>query len=319
MANPHNKFVCELSVLYGGERLDILLAQCFPQFSRVTLQNWIHNSQIKLNGLSVKPSYKLQGKEEITLKAYVAARVDNLPQDIPLKIIYEDDDLFIINKPSGMVVHPGAGNPDNTLVNALIFFRPEQAKMPRAGLVHRLDKGTSGLIIAAKDPIAYKLLQNLIKERKIKRDYIALVEGVPISGGSIERSIGRDSRNRLKMTSYPLQGDFVNAKSAITHYRIKEKYASHSLLNVTLETGRTHQIRVHLSAIGYPLVGDSLYGAKGVLPPAASPQLRLKLLSLARPLLHAVSLNINLSSTKRIKAKSPIESDMQQLIQELQT
>ena len=297
-------------------RLDTLLSLCFPQFSRSLLQGWIKSSQILVNGQEVKPSYSIQGKEEISINGSFATHSADAPQQMPLNIVYEDESLIIINKPPQLVVHPGAGNPTGTLVNGLLAYRLEQEKLPRAGLVHRLDKGTSGLIVAAKNHHSYKLMQELIKERLMKREYIALVEGVPISGDTIERPISRDPRNRLKMRSYPLEKHPPNVKAAITHYRIKHKYTAHCLLKVILETGRTHQIRVHLSAIGYPIVGDNIYGAKRLLPRGCSEELRLQLRTFSRQFLHAAKLQVNIAG-KEIIAEAPLDESMQSLLQQL--
>lgn len=316
------------------ERLDGFLACCFPQFSRAQLQQWIKQGQVLVNQQAVKPSLSLHGGEEINIKGEFPAVVADKPQQLDLDIAYEDDNLFIINKPVGLVVHPGAGNPDNTLLNALLAYRHEQEQLPRAGLVHRLDRGTSGLIIAAKHPASYNYLQRLLKERKIKRNYLAVVEGVPVSGGMVDTPISRDPHNRLRKITYKASlpdGDLpAGARHAITHFRVAKKFISHSLLNLSLETGRTHQLRVHLQSLGYPLVGDRLYGWQKKLPPSPEMELTNLIRGFSNPVLHAISLEFmmgwrgmnssgghgqDIKGPYEVKLEAPVPAKMNKLLE----
>ena len=317
-------FVCSLSVHEPAaktKRLDGFLTECFPQFSRALIQRWIKNGEVKLikadkadradkadKAEVVKPSFALRGKEQIEISGKFPEQVVDLPQAIELNIAYEDDDLMVIDKPAGLVVHPGAGNPDQTLLNALLAYNQEQQKIPRAGLVHRLDRGTSGLMIVAKNLTSYNQLNSQLQERLIKRSYLAIVEGVPVSGGRIELAIARDPQNRVRRLSYPPEQAPAGAKEAVSNFRVKKKFARHSLLEVSLETGRTHQIRSHLKFIGYPIVGDSLYGWQRKLPPQPEPggvgaggdssafdyeAAREFIRGFARPALHSASLSFS--------------------------
>lgn len=278
------------------QRVDSFLAGCFPEISRSTIQDWIKEDQVKVNGEKVKPSFPVQGKESIIISATLAQAVYDLPQESELDIAYEDEDILVINKPVGLVVHPGAGNPDNTLLNYLLAYNGEQKDLPRAGLVHRLDRGTSGLLLVAKNIQSYNILQGMIKNREVQRDYLALVEGVPISGAKIDAPIGRDPRNRLRMLTYNRGAIPARARSAVTHFRVKEKFISHALLDVSLETGRTHQIRTHLQSVGFPIIGDAFYGWHKKLPPNISDELRDYIRNFSHPALHAVSLSFTYKS-----------------------
>ena len=324
-----DKFYVSLSVcrhLRKKERLDAFLACCFPQFSRVQLQDWIKQGKIKINKEEVKQSFNLQGGEEIIIKGDLPAVLFDKPQPMELDIAYEDSDLLIINKPAGLVVHPGAGNPDHTLLNALLAYRAEQEELPRAGLVHRLDKGTSGLIIAAKNPPGFNYLQKIIKQRRIKRNYIALVEGVPVSGGTINLPLGRDPHNRIRMKAVEVLDAVVNngkikapsrLRHAVTNFRVVERFAAHTLLKVSLETGRTHQIRAHLNSLGYPLVGDSLYGWQKKLPPDCGEDLAIRLRGLSMPVLHSFSLEFamkNGRNLREISVEAPLPAEFFSLL-----
>lgn len=305
-----------------SQRLDSFLADCFPDISRSLIQEWIKKEQIKVNGDKVKPSLSVHGQEEISIAASLAQVVDDLPQEQELDVVYEDEDILVINKPVGLVVHPGAGNPDSTLLNYLLAYNSGQKDLPRAGLVHRLDRGTSGLLLVAKNIHSHHHLQEMIKNREIKRDYIALVEGVPISGDKIDAPIGRDPHNRLRMLSYVRGAIPARAKNAVTHFRVKEKFIAHALLDVTLETGRTHQIRTHLQSAGFPIIGDLLYAWQRKLPPQVSDELRDYIRGFSHPALHAASLSFTYKSgtaEKDIKLTTKPPADMLELIKLLRT
>jgi len=306
-------FVSPFCVISNHNRLDRLLANCFPQFSRVLLQQWVKDGKVKINNLTVKPATEIKPREEIYIQASLPIVAPDRPVAMRLDIIYEDTHILVINKPSGLTVHPGAGNHSNTLVNALLASNPAQKYLPRAGLIHRLDKGTSGLILIAKETACLLQLQEQLKNRLIERHYLALVQGVPISGATITNPIGRDPRNRLKFKAYTTATS--STRSATTHYRIKRKFAYHCLLNVYLETGRTHQIRCHLAAKGYPLVGDKLYGAKPLLPPSCSVALAEALQKVDHQMLHAKSLSFHHPyRQEKMELSAPLPHDMENLL-----
>lgn len=259
-----------------GERFDKFLSQQFPHLSRGRIQEAISSGEILLGGEVVSQKYKLKGGEHISLALKEAVVLEDLPEDIPLRIVYEDESILVINKPSGLTVHPGAGQRAGTLMNALLHHRPELAHLPRAGIVHRLDKNTSGLMVIAKTEKARLKLIDDLKLHKVGRVYIALVQGELLSGLTINKPIGRHPVDRKKMAVLEHSN---TAKEAVTHVRIIKKFKACTLIEAKLETGRTHQIRVHLADLGYPLVGDKVYGRK--------PQ------SFSRQALQAIKLSLN--------------------------
>jgi len=263
-------------------RLDQTLAKLFPDYSRAQLQKWIKAGDVKIDGeVCQRSREKVQEQQHIEIDTELVAKQNWSAQSIPLNIIFEDEDLIIINKPPGLVVHPGAGVPDQTLVNALLHHSPELDKLPRAGLIHRLDKNTSGLLVIARNLTAHHKLVKAMQQREIKREYETIVMGVMIAGGTIEGAIGRHPTHRTKMAVVP------TGKPATTHYRLIEKFRAHTHLRVILETGRTHQIRVHLAHIHYPIVGDPLYGKGRALPRKISDDLKKALHDFKRQALHA--------------------------------
>ena len=309
------EFAADLCVLCGQNRLDSFLSYCFPQFSRALLQEWIKKGSIRVNASIIKPSHRVKQEEEIRIRASVPIYTEDLPNPMDLDIIYEDRHLIIINKPAGLSVHPGAGIPAGTLLNALLAYNPKQKLLPRAGLVHRLDKGTSGLILVAKEREILLCLQQRLKRHFIQRRYLAIVEEVPITGNTINRPIARDPHNRLRFRAYSTTAAPAKARPAVTHYRIKQKYASHCLLSIHLETGRTHQIRCHLAASGHPLVGDRLYGAQGYVLSQGSALLNKTLQKFSRQALHAESLIFrHPHNGKEMSVIASIPEDMQQLL-----
>jgi 23S rRNA pseudouridine1911/1915/1917 synthase len=236
------------------------------------------------------------------------------PQDLPLELVYEDADILVIDKPAGLVVHPGAGNPVGTLANAILYHFPELAALPRAGLVHRIDKDTTGLLVVARNEHARSELIRALECHTVSRCYLAVVDGIPISGGTVDQPIGRHPRNRLRMAVSPV------GKPAVTRYRVEEKFRAHALISVELETGRTHQIRVHLSWAGYPLVGDALYGRRLRIPAGASNKFAETLRGFKRQALHARSLTLAHPRTgESLDWKSPEPPDLAQLLSTLRS
>ncbi|MCG8427321.1 MAG: 23S rRNA pseudouridine(1911/1915/1917) synthase RluD, partial [Chromatiales bacterium] len=265
----------------AGKRLDQVLPLLFPDFSRSRLQQWIKEGLVTVDGQCHRPRDKVVGGERVTLEVVLEEQVECKPQPLDLAIIHEDDQILVINKPAGLVVHPAAGNPDGTLQNGLLHHEPNLIQLPRAGIVHRLDKETSGLLVVAKTPGAHKSLIEQLQAREIKREYRAVVTGVMTAGGMVDEPIGRHPSQRTKMAVVR------SGKPAVTHYRVIERYRSHTYLKVFLETGRTHQIRVHMAHIHYPMVGDPVYGGRLKMPQGASDALREQLQLFRRQALHA--------------------------------
>ena len=302
-------FTATIAMEQAGMRLDQAMAQLFSDFSRSRLQLAIKNKQVLLDGKVCKGKIKVQGGEKISLEMIHQPHDKVEAQAIPLDIIYEDDFILVVNKPTKLVVHPAAGNPDGTLQNALLHHQADLARLPRAGIVHRLDKDTTGLLVVAKTEKSHKGLVQQLQQRTVKREYRAICAGVLTAGGTINAPIARHPKQRIKM--------FVDrqGKEAITHYRVLDRYRAHSLLKVYLETGRTHQIRVHLSKNRHPLIGDSLYGGRLKLPKGATPELQQILKSFPRQALHAYQLTlIHPHTEEEMSWKAPIPQDMQQLI-----
>lgn len=289
MNNPSSKITVPEDL--NGQRIDVVLAKLIPQYSRSQLSTWLKDGFITVNGKHIKPKEKVFAEAIIEIPENwpenQALNPTCLAEDIPLNIIYEDPYFIIINKPAGLVVHPGAGNKDHTLVNALLHHAPQLAELPRAGIIHRLDKETTGLLVIAKTLTAYTNLVRQMQAREIKRHYLGLVQGHVISGGTIDTLFGRHPHNRLKMTVD------VGNRQAITHYRVRKHYQGYfTLLNVTLETGRTHQIRVHMHHINHPIFGDQLYGKRPKIPMELPQEVQDQLLSFNRQALHAATLTL---------------------------
>ncbi len=301
---PHN---------LAGKRFDQIIAKMFPEYSRAKLQTWIKAGKVMVNGKQLKPREKLMGGETIILQAEAEAVVHTEAQPIPLPIIYEDDSLLIINKPAGLVVHPGAGNSDSTLMNGLLHYCPSIEGVPRAGIVHRLDKDTTGLMVVAKTLQAHAHLVSEMEKRLIKREYMAVCRNVPTAGGKINQPIGRHGTQRTKMAVW--ESGLGKSRPAVTHYRVIEKFAKHTLLRCKLETGRTHQIRVHLAWRGYPLVGDQTYGGRLQTPRGASEELVDVLRGFKRQALHATQLGfVHPEHKKFYQWQIPVPKDFQNLL-----
>jgi len=270
-----------------GKRLDQTIAEMFPEYSRSRLKDWILGGNVQVNGnVITKAREKMYGGEQITIDAEIEAEVRFEAQDIALNIVYEDDDILVINKPAGLVVHPGAGNPDGTVLNALLHHCPELDIVPRAGIVHRLDKDTTGLMVVAKTIAAQTNLVEALQAREITREYEALASGVMTAGGIVDEPIGRHSTKRTHMAVT------FSGRPSVTHYRVMEKFRLHTRLRLRLETGRTHQIRVHMAHISHALVGDPVYGGRPRPPKNATPELLEMLRGFKRQALHAAMLSL---------------------------
>lgn len=293
----------------AGQRLDQVAAELFPDYSRSRLQAWIKNGDLKVNGEIRKTRDKILGGERLELQADLVADESWTPQAIDLDIIFEDEHLLVINKPVGLVVHPGAGNADSTLLNALLHHCPTLATLPRAGIVHRIDKDTTGLLVVAKTLKAHTSLVEQLQEKSAFREYEAIVCGVMTGGGKVDEPIGRHPSVRTK------QAVTHSGKPAVTHYRVLERFRGHTHIKVQLETGRTHQIRVHMAHIRYPLLGDPLYGERLRLPKGATAALFEALRGFRRQALHARRLGVIHPATgEPIEWETPLPADFQTML-----
>lgn len=305
-------FMLTLPETLAGTRLDVAITGLLPDYSRATIQRWIREGVLTLNGQPVRMSQTVQGHETIAIQATDRIQPVFQPQAIALAVLFEDDALLVINKSAGMVVHPAPGHPDQTLLNALLHHAPPLASLPRAGIIHRLDRETSGLLVIAKTASALTSLSRQLRARTIMRGYQTIVTGTPISGGTITAPMGRHPVHRKRMAVIP------EGRPAVSHYRIAEKFRAHTRLRIQLETGRTHQIRVHLAHAGYPVAGDPLYGGRLRLPRQASPELVQTLRGFRRQALHAERLELLHPLTlKPVQFTAPLPEDMQTLIQVL--
>jgi len=292
-----------------GDRLDVALSEMLPDYSRSKITSWIKSGDALINNKAFKPKDKVNGSQMVSLSLNKKQNNDWSAENIAINIIFEDEDIIIINKPFGLVTHPGAGNWNGTLANALLYYDPKLSKLDRAGIVHRLDKNTSGLMVIARNEKSQKYLVEQLQSHSVVREYSAIVYGHMISGGSINDPIGRDPKDRIK------QAVSSNGKDATTHYRVIDRFKSHTHVKVILETGRTHQIRVHLSHIGYPLLGDPMYGGRVRFPKKASEILKESLLGFKRQALHSKKLTLNHPSTGKLMSwKAPLPDDMVELL-----
>lgn len=311
----YDQLVIQIPAEHKGKRLDQALAALLPNYSRSRLQAWIKTGRITHNNLPLRAREKLLGGEEIVINPLPQAADPKVAaQPIPLQIVFEDEHLIVVNKQAGLVVHPAAGNWDQTLQNGLLYRFPELAALPRSGIVHRLDKDTTGLMVVARSLLAHKQLVDQLQSRQMKREYLALVQGTMVAGGSIEAAIGRHPKDRKRM-AVTRQG-----KPALTHYRVMEKFRSHTLLRVQLETGRTHQIRVHMAHRRFPIVGDPVYAGRIRIPARSSTALIEQLRGFPRQALHATQLSlIHPSNGEWIRWEATTPTDMTSLIEALRS
>jgi len=300
----------QVGVEQAGRRLDQVLAEAFPEFSRSRLQAWIEGGHVRVDGGPRRARDKLRVGEEIRLEAIAERRVGCRAQAIPLAIVFEDEDILVVDKPASLVVHPAAGNPDGTLQNALLHHAPQLERLPRAGLVHRLDKDTTGLLVVAKTLRAHRSLVEQLQRRGVHREYRALVSGSLVAGGRVDAPLGRHPTQRTRMAVVS------HGRPAVTHYRVLERFGAHTLLGVQLETGRTHQIRVHLAQIAHPLVGDPVYGGRARPPKGAGARLKTMLAQFPRQALHAAVLGLDHpASGAPVRFESALPADLTDLLQ----
>jgi len=298
----------------AGRRLDQALAELFPDFSRSRLTAWVRAGDVLLDGVAVPPRHIVRGDEVVTLHAQATQAVELAPESIALDIRYEDAEVLVINKPAGLVVHPGAGQPGGTLQNALLHHDARLAEIPRAGIVHRLDKDTSGLMVVARTLRAHAALVEQLQARDVHRQYEAIVYGAMIAGGSVDAPIGRHPRDRIKQAVV----EEPSGKQALTHYRVRERFRAHTLIECRLETGRTHQIRVHMAHVQHPLVGDAVYGSGLRLPKGATPELVDALRAFRRQALHAEKLEfVHQKTGKSVSVTAERPGDLEQLVRTL--
>ena len=296
-----------------GKRLDQALASLFADYSRSRLQQWIRDGLVAVDEQILKPKDKVYCGQQVTVQIMEQPEGDWQAEAIPLDFIYEDEQIIVLNKAPGMVVHPAAGNYSGTMLNALLHHAPELEKVPRAGIIHRLDKDTSGLLVVARDISTHKKLVEQLQEREFEREYLAIVTGVMTAGGEIDAPIGGHPVQRTRMAVVQ------HGKPAMTHYRVEQRFRAHSLLRIKLETGRTHQIRVHMAYLHFPIVGDPVYGGRLKLPPACTPKLADALRNFKRQALHATRLGITHPATEQFMDwEVPPPDDMQYLMTVLQ-
>lgn len=311
MSYPIYTHAFALPTSAAGQRLDQALSAALPQYSRARLQQWIRSGAVQIVGkTALRARDRVRGGEQVRIEARIEPDDRLVPEQLALEVIYQDEQLLVLNKPPGLVVHPGAGNRAHTLQHGLLGYDPGLAAVPRAGLVHRLDKDTSGLLLVARTLAAHTALVAALAARAIRREYLALVWGAPISGGSVDAPIGRSPKQRTRMAVR------AGGRKALTHYRIERRFRAQTLLRVQLETGRTHQIRVHLAHIGYPIVGDPAYGRRRAV---SSPALRRAIESFPRQALHAQHLQLHHPlSGEPLSFEAPLPADLAGLLAVLQ-
>ena len=295
-----------------GNRLDASLSEMLPDYSRSKITAWIKSGDALINQKFFKPKDKSYGNEIVYLTFNQKQTNDWIAEKIPLNVVYEDEDIIVINKQSGLVTHPGAGNWTGTLANALLYYDSDLSKLDRAGIVHRLDKNTSGLMVIARNEKSQKYLVEQLQSHLVDREYSAIVYGHMIAGGTVDEPIGRDPRDRVK------QAVLTSGKEARTHYRAIDRFKSHTHVKAILETGRTHQIRVHLSYVGHSLIGDPMYGGRVRFPKKASEELKDALLNFKRQALHSKKLTLTHPISGELMSwKIPLPDDMAELLEVL--
>ncbi len=296
----------------AGRRFDAVLAELFPAYSRSRLAEWIKSGDALLDGRQVRPRDPVHGGESVSLCVVLDVQTLSEPEDISLDVLYEDEHVIVVDKPAGLVVHPGAGNPTGTLVNALLHRDPALNALPRAGIVHRLDKDTSGVMVVARSLPAHTALVAQLSSREVHRQYLAVVVGALVSGGTANLAIDRHPRDRIRMA---VRDD---GRDAVTHYRLRERFRAHTLLECRLETGRTHQIRVHMAHLKHPILGDPIYGGSLKLPKGATTELIETLRGFRRQALHAETLEfVHPLSGEPVRCTAPVPADMRHLVARL--
>ena len=295
-----------------GNRLDASLSEMLPDYSRSKITSWIKSGDALINQKTFKPKDKVSGTEIVYLTLNQKQSNDWIAEKIPLNVVYEDEDIIVINKQFGLVTHPGAGNWSGTLANALLYYDPALSTLDRAGIVHRLDKNTSGLMVVARNEKSQKYLVEQLQNHSVDREYSAIVYGHMIAGGTVDEPIGRDPKDRVK------QAVLMSGKEATTHYRAIDRFKSHTHVKAILETGRTHQIRVHLSHVGHSLIGDPMYGGRVRFPKKASEELKGALLNFKRQALHSKKLSLTHPISGELMSwKAPLPDDMVRLLEVL--
>ena len=293
----------------NGSRLDAAISEMLPELSRNKIISWIKSGEILIDSKPFKPKEKALGGEIIEMNVMPEVSTKWISENIQIDILHEDSEILVINKPSGLVTHPGAGNTHGTLANGILFARPELSQLDRAGIVHRLDKDTSGLMVVAKTEYAKLSLIKQLESHSVSREYTAIVYGSMVTGGMVDEPIGRDLANRQK------QAVTKSGKPAITHFRVIEKFKNFTLIKAVLETGRTHQIRVHMAHIGHPLLGDFNYGGKVKFPKGATEELKVAIKEFPRQALHAKKLSIiHPRKNKEFSWKSQLPEDLDNMI-----
>ena len=295
---------------FDGERLDRSIARLCPEHSRARIQAWIRKGEVRVDGEPRRQRDTVRCGQEITITASApAVTTGDRAEDIPLDILYEDEALLVVNKPAGLVVHPGAGNPRHTLLNALLHHAPELGQIPRAGIVQRLDKDTSGIMVVARTQESHTYLVSRLAQRRIRRQYLALACGRLTAGGSVDAPVGRHHGDRTRMAVV------ATGRPAVTHYRVIERFQAHTLLRVLLETGRTHQIRVHMAHLHHPLVGDPVYGGRRMIPGGVSAAVREAVQAFPRQALHACELSLAHPLTgAEVSWTAPLPADINSLL-----
>jgi len=312
-SNEHIRDAAQTDSSHAGMRLDQVAAALFPDYSRARLQKWIRSGELTVDGEVAKPTRRMDGVEILRLDATAERQATVQPQDIPLNILHADEDLIIINKPAGLVVHPAAGNPDGTLQNALLNFDEKLAVLPRSGIVHRLDKDTSGVMVVARSLRAHTSLVEQLQSRKMSRVYRAVAKGNIVAGGTVDAPIGRHPRDRKRMAVVR------SGKPAVSHYRVLQHFNGATYVEVSLESGRTHQIRVHMAHIGHPLAGDPVYGRSLKMKRSYPASLVEAVRSFPRQALHARKLSLqHPGRLQAVEYRAPLPEDFEQLLAALE-